>query len=314
MPLGNIVSFDTGTFDGTVTYDFLVKSIKLGGHEKSFNYVIDLEYKPEKLYVVLNIKRRRDVEPKWRLWLNEFSLTKEFRPNIEIDTGTLKLSSIIYDITPLAKIGKNEFSVSYKGLQEISLESIGYIAFYKAEQFITNYNLMSGVLALRPLEHATFQCNGECYLIVNNDKEGKLIVDNYEISGDEPEEIKFNKTGEIEVKSVSQNSKSLGYVYAFYSLKYKVPKIDVDIDYSLEGDSLTVKAVSNSEITLDKVIINVLLNGISINYRVFENIKPNSVIEYPVKLNGFKKGILNIRVVSIKAGYRKIFDKTLQIK
>jgi hypothetical protein len=314
MPLGNIVSFDTGTFDGTVTYDFLVKSIKLSGHEKSFNYVIDLEYKPEKLYVVLNIKRRRDVEPKWRLWLNEFSLTKEFRPNIEIDTGTLKLSSIIYDITPLAKIGKNEFSVSYKGLQEISLESIGYIAFYKAEQFITNYNLMSGVLALRPLEHATFQCNGECYFIVNNDKEGKLIVDNYEISGDEPEEIKFNKTGEIEVKSVSQNSKSLGYVYAFYSLKYKVPKIDVDIDYSLEGDSLTVKAVSNSEINLDKVIINVLLNGISINYRVFENIKPNSVIEYPVKLNGFKKGILNIRVVSIKAGYRKIFDKTLQIK
>ena len=316
MPIGNMVRFDSGTFAGTIDYDFFIGPIKLSNTEKEFNYIIDMDSKPEKVYVIINVSRNKNVEPKWRLWLNDFSLTKEFKPNIEVEDGTNKLDTIIYDISPLVKQGKNELLISYKGIQEITIESIGHVVFYKAEKFETRYDLNAGALILRPGEELKFTCHGECYFIAKNGgKDSKLLIDDYQIVGDnEPQEVKMNKQGDVFVRFMSpNNSKSLAYIYSFYSISYIIPLILLDINAQINQDGIEVNIKNLSEISLDKVIVNVLFNGLSISYKVFNDIKVSDSIALKVPLQSNRKGNILIRTVGVKSGFRKTFDKLLTL-
>ncbi|BCU71348.1 hypothetical protein [Stygiolobus caldivivus] len=316
MPTGNMVTFDRGSFTGTIDYDFFINPIKLGASEKEFNYVIDLDNKPEKVYVILNIERNKNVDPKWRLWLNDFSLTKEFRPNIEVEDGVHKISSIIYDISPLVKQGRNEFLIAYRGIHEITLESIGHVVFYKAEKFETRYDLMAGVLILKPGDELKFDCFGECHLVAkNNGKDARLLIDDYQVSGENDiEEVRLNKHGNIYVKFISsEKSKSLAYIYNFYSINYKIPTIDLEVNTQLDDQGVNISIKNLSEVELDKIIVNVLLNGLSINYKMFNNIESLRSLDFKVALPPNRKGNLLIRVVGVKSGFRKTFDKSVII-
>lgn len=316
MPIGNIVTFDKGSFDGTIDYDFFTTSTKLSTSLKEFTYVINVDSKPEKVYIIFNIERDKNVEPKWRLWLNDFSLTKEFRPNIEVENGSRKISSIIYDISPLVKLGRNEFLITYKGIHEISLDSIGHVVFYRAEKFETKYDLMAGILVLKPGEEMKFNCYGECHLIAKNvGKNARLFVDSYLITSEnEVEEITMRKQGDIYVRYMSEgNSRSLAYIYNFYSINYKIPRIILNVDPKVDKDSLNVIITNLSEIELDKVIVNVLFNGLSISYKMFNDVKISDTLDIKVGLPLNKKGNLVIRAVGIKSGFRKTFDKSLTI-
>lgn len=316
MPIGNMITFDKGSFDGTIDYDFYTTPTKLNTTLKEFTYVINVDSKPEKVYVILNIERDKNVEPKWRLWLNDFSLTKEFRPNIEVDNGSRKISSIIYDISPLVKPGRNEFLITYKGIHEILLDSIGHVAFYKAEKFETKYDLMAGILVLKPGEEMKFNCDGECHLVAKNvGKNARLYVDSHVITSEnEVEEVIMRKQGDIYVRYMSEsNSRSQAYIYSFYSINYKIPRIILEVDPKVDKDSLNVIITNLSEIELDKVIVNVLFNGLSISYKIFNNVKISDTLDIKVGLPLNKKGNLLIRAVGIKSGFRKTFDKSLTI-
>jgi len=316
MPIGNMVTFDKGSFDGTIDYDFFTTPTKLNTALKEFTYVINIDSKPEKVYILLNIERDKNVEPKWRLWLNDFSLTKEFRPNIEVENGSRKISSIIYDISPLVKPGRNEFLITYKGIHEISLDSIGHVVLYRAEKFETKYDLMAGILVLKPGEEMKFNCDGECHLIAKNvGKNARLFVDSYLITSEnEVEEIIMRKQGDIYVRYMSEsNSRSLAYIYNFYSINYKIPRIVLEVDSKVDKDSLNVIITNLSEIELDKVIVNVLFNGLSISYKMFNDVKISDTLDIKVGLPLNKKGNLVIRAVGIKSGFRKTFDKSLTI-
>ncbi|BFI73995.1 hypothetical protein [Sulfurisphaera ohwakuensis] len=310
MPIGSIAVFDEGVFNGSIEYDALVEGVKLTSREREMEYTFDIERKAEKVYVILNIERKKFLEPKWRLWLNEFSLTKEFRPNIEVDSGNTIISSIIYDITPIVKQGKNVFSIVYKGLDSITVDSVGHIIFYPVREFETRYQLYAGSLLLKPKESVEFTCYGECYIIAKNpSKDTKVNIGTSEVTGDnEVADIKIEKEGNVSIIfSAPENFKNYGRIYSFYSLKYKVPTIDIKAEAIVRDGYVEIKLVNNSEIDLDKVLANLFLNSISINFKSFNNINKGQIIEYKIPLNN-SKGNLNLRVVGIKAGYRKIFD------
>lgn len=313
MPIGSIAVFDEGTFKGTIEYDALAEGIKLTSRDRELEYPFYIERNVKKVYVILNIERKKNLEPKWRLWLNEFSLTKEFRPNIEVDSGSSIISSIIYDITPIVKQGKNIFSIVYKGLDNITVDSIAHVIFYPVEEFETKYELHAGSLLLRPKETIEFNCDGECYVIAKNpSKDTRLNVDTTSISGEnEVLDLKIEKEGKISIKfDASENAKNYGMVYSIYSFKYKVPNININIEATPRDGYIEIRLTNNSEVDLDKILSNLFLNSLSVSFKTFNNIKVGQVIEYKVPMNN-PKGTLNLRVVGVKAGYRKTFDKNL---
>ena len=313
MPIGSVGVFDEGTFNGTIDYDALTEAVKLSSISRELKYTFDIDRKPEKVYVIINIERRKGLEPKWRLWLNDFSLTKEFRPNIEIDSGNSIVSSIIYDITPIIREGKNIFSIVYKGLESIIVDSVSHIIFYPAKEFETKYELRSGVLLLKPKENVNFDCLGECYIIAKNpSKEGSLEIGTNKINGDnEVIDLKIEKEGTLDVfYNAPETSKAYGRVYSLFSFKYKIPNINLDVLATVKDGYIEVKISNSSEIELDKVLANVFVNNLSINFKSFSNVEVGKTIEYKVPLNN-SKGNISLRVVGVKAGYRKIFDKNV---
>ncbi|BFH74475.1 hypothetical protein SJAV_24190 [Sulfurisphaera javensis] len=312
MPIGSIAVFDEGSFKGTIEYDTMAEGIKLTSTSREMEYNFSIEQQPTKVYVILNIERKKGLEPKWRLWLNEFSLTKEFRPNIEVDSGTTIISSIIYDITPIVRQGKNIFSIIYKGLESITVDSVGHIIFYPAEEFETKYELYAGALLLKPKEKYEFSCSGECYIIAKNpSKETKLEIGNNVINGDnEIVDLKIEKEGKINVYfDAIDNFKSFGRIYSLYSFKYKVPNINIEVEGLQRDGYVEIKLINKSEVGLDKILANLFLNSLSINFKVFNDVKVGQVIEYKVPISN-QKGNVSLRVVGVKAGYRKIFDKS----
>ena len=313
MPIGKIAVFDEGEYDGTIEYDAFAEGIKLSSANRELKYTFDIDRKPEKVYIIINIERRKGLEPKWRLWLNDFSLTKEFRPNIEIDSGNSIISSIIYDITPVVREGTNVFSIVYKGLENITVDNISHIIFYPVKEFKTKYKLSSGVLLLRPKENVIFDCFGECYIIAKNpSKDGKIKIGTNEIYGENGViDLKIEKEGAVGIfYNAPENSKTYGRVYSLFSFKYKIPNINLDILAILKDGYIEVKISNLSEIELDKILVNVFVNSLSINYKSFNNVQVGKTIEYKVPLTN-SKGNISLRVVGVKAGYRKIFDKNI---
>lgn len=310
MPMGSISSFDEGVYNGTIEYDALAEGIKLSSSNRELEYTFDIDKVPEKVYIIINIERRRGLEPKWRLWLNDFSLTKEFRPNIEIDSGLSIVSSVIYDITPVIKQGKNIFSITYKGLDSITVDSVSHLAFFPVKEFETRYQLRSGVLLLKPKESLELDCLGECYIVAKNpSKEGRLEVGNFKINGDNMVmDVKVEREGKLSILyDAPENLKTYGRVYSIYSFKYKVPTINLDVSANLKDGYLEIKIKNSSEIQLDKVLVNLFVNNVSVNFRSFNNIEIGKDLEYKVPLSN-PKGNVSLRVVGIKAGYRKVFD------
>jgi len=313
MPIGSIGVFDEGYYTGTVEYDAFAEEVKLSSVNRELKYTFDIDRKPEKVYIIINIERKKGLEPKWRLWLNDFSLTKEFRPNIEIDTGNSILSSIIYDITPVVREGKNEFSIVYKGLESIIVDSVSHVVFYPVKEFETKYELRAGVLLLKPKENVKFDCLGECYIIAKNpSKEGSLEIGANKIQGDsEVVDLKIEKEGSLNVSyDAPENSRNYGRIYSLFSFKYKIPNINLDISTTLKDGYIEIKILNQSEIELDKILVNVFVNSLSVNFKSFNNVEKGKVIEYKVPLTN-TKGNISLRVVGVKAGYRKIYDKNI---
>jgi len=313
MPIGSVGVFDGGNYNGTIEYDALAEGVKLSSINRELKYTFDIDRKPEKVYIIINIERKKGLEPKWRLWLNDFSLTKEFRPNIEIDSGNNIISSIIYDITPVIREGKNTFSIAYKGLESITIDNVSHIIFYPVKEFETKYELRSGILLLKPKENVKFDCFGECYIVAKNpSKDGNLEIETNKIYGDnEVVDLKIEKEGTLGIfYNASETSKAYGRIYSLFSFKYKIPNINLDVLATVKDGYIEVKISNASEIELDKVLANVFMNNLSINFKSFNNVEVGRTIEYKVPLTN-SKGNVSLRVVGVKAGYRKIFDKNI---
>ena len=313
MPIGNIAVFDEGKYEGTIEYDALAEGVKLSLMNKELKYTFDIDRKPEKVYVIINVERKKGLELKWRLWLNDFSLTREFRPNIEIDAENSIVSSVIYDITPIVREGKNIFSIVYKGLEDIIVDNVSHIVFYPVKEFETKYRLSSGVLLLKPKENVKYECLGECYIVAKNpNKDGSLEIGTHKIYGNNVvSDLKIEKEGTIDIiYNAPETSKSYGRVYSIFSFKYKVPNINLDIFATVRNGYVEIKISNLSEIELDKLLVNVFVNGISINFKSFSNVEIGKTIEYKVPLTN-SKGNVSLRIVGVKAGYRKVFDKNI---
>ncbi len=62
-----------------------------------------LEGKPYKSLLEIGVMVKRPELAKWRVWFDGISLTREFNPNLSIDTPSEHYASVIFDVTPLIR-------------------------------------------------------------------------------------------------------------------------------------------------------------------------------------------------------------------
>ncbi|ARM76305.1 hypothetical protein [Acidianus manzaensis] len=310
MPNGKLAIFDEGSIQGTIEYSSMLKSTRLNAENRELKYPFYAEKKPMRAYILL-ITESKDNSIKWRLWLNNFSLTKEFKPNYSIRYGNNFINLHLFDITPLVIAGKNEFIVSHASIEGISVQVVNSVLMYDAPEINTEYNLESGILLIKPLEKIDFNCiQKKNYIIVRNPNKSKLKIMNSEgvinEIGDSQDSDEIEAEGNVSIFHDS-SQKNPAFVYLHYSVRSISPKIDVNVEAKTNSNEVIISLENISEIELDKLIVNAMLNGITVNFKTFNNIKVGDKIEYSFNIP--KKGNLHLRIVGIKSGLRKVLDK-----
>ncbi len=325
MPKGELAIFDEGKFEGTIDYQMFTKASRLDLNNREVSFPITLSSNPQKLYVMIQTKYNKSYKPRWRIWLDSFSLTKEFKPNVELDLDDkYVISTIIYDLTPIIKEGKHELVISHSSINSLELLNVSTISFYKQNGFSTTYKLSSGPLVLSCNEKVELELLNKAFLVARNEsKFGNLkfiddkgdIIYVFNLSSDS-EELEIQGKRKVIVTLDSKNEKDYGVILASYNFVEVTPKIDLDIQSKSDSSSIIFDIRNVSEIELDKVIINVFVNGAQVHFKVVNNMKrdANLTIKLPLQQSQQnKKLLINMRVVGIKGSYRRVFDRQITL-
>ena len=253
-------------------------------------------------FVIVDVETSRTYTPLWRLVLNDFSLTKIFRPNVEVEHEGVRHSSIVYDVTPLLKEGRNELEVIHKGETPLTLNAVAVVNVYNVDRFSTKYSISAGELLIGPGESHEEVCEGECKALIKTPLDSRVrVITGAEERLDMPGyvyEADFTKT----LRIVNESPKGFVKLFALFKLDVKTPRISVDV----VKDGPKVKVRNESEVNADKLIVNVLRNGISLVFKTFEGVEPGKEVDVTADFS--EQGNYSVRVVFSVSGFRKTFD------
>ena len=316
MSVHQLHQFDQGSVDGFLDYQSSTKTVVLGPTVKETVFNFYVEGRPEKTFILIVSETPANFI-KWRLWLNNFSLTKEFKPNDSANLEGRSLHMHLFDITHIVAKGKNEFMITYSGVRPLSIHLINVVSIFKEEGFKTFYSLRAGLALLRPGEEIALEGSGKNYLVVKGGGKNRLrIVNGREIEetelGYECEEYEYTSHGVLRL--INEISGKNALVFLHYLTSTISPKMDFDVELKLQGNTLEVRIINTGEVTLDKVSLNVMINGVIVNFKLLGSLKPSESISHVVQLPPNKKGNVLVRAVGIKAGIRKVVDRNLEVK
>ncbi|QKQ99524.1 hypothetical protein GWK48_03160 [Metallosphaera tengchongensis] len=312
----NFVTFDEGEIGGYVDHQSSVKSAILGStfNEHTFNFYV--EHKPVKGYLVIVTESPPEFI-KWRLWLNNFSLTKEFKPNLSFSGESKKETSFhIFDVTHLITSGKNELTISYNGARSLAVKVVSVVSIIEATGFHTAYSLRGGYLQLRPGDQIELKSLGRNYIVLKGNlreqvriMNGKNFDDLIELNH-ECEEVEPESEGIVKVLNVTEASKASVQLLLHYTYKSEAPALDFDLIPNVIGNVLQIRIVNTGEVDIEKVTLNVMVNGVTASFRTITNVGKGRDAVCEVQIPP-RKGNVLIRAVGIKAGLRRILDKEL---
>ncbi len=298
----------------------IVTSIKLeelvaGAREKvevPMNFYLPEGAKPKKMFLDLSV---RGESQKWRVYMGDFSVTKEFKPLIR--NGDI--SKFVFDITPIKHIVMEEpvLRVSNDSTEPIELMQASLFVFYEYPS-VGNGHYQYFVTA---------EPKGSFWGPLRGDKDGYLYSVIYA-----PEKTKVKiKVGDCEeeqelfdVYEISlQCPKAKSYFVdpmkevvplslVVGSVEYKLPKIVIE-KAEVVDNTLRVKIRNDGE-DAEQVIILVYTPGRPLARESLGSMKKGDVKElsYQLSLNKGFMGV-NVRVIWVKANLRDFVEKFVPV-
>ncbi len=301
MVKGLYSAFDSGTLEGVIDINSSLGPWRLRSSNPETKSSVVIEGRPERVYLLVDAEVPERLNPAWRIVLNDLSLTKVFRPNVVVGDLGVEHALTVYDVTPIVRQGKNELKVTYKGEIPVVLNGVITVALYRAEKFSTTFSLEAGELVMDPGEERNEQCEGSCIAFLKTSFTAKAVVESDNVRRVVPpetvEELSFSKR--LTVRNESQ--KGSVKLFALFRSKTVEPRIAVTGERTSGG----IVIAYEGDIRLNKLIVNVLKNGVSVAYKVFEGVSPGDRVTLPVQ--DLESGSL-VRAVAVIAGYRKVMD------
>ncbi|WP_054845650.1 hypothetical protein [Sulfuracidifex tepidarius] len=221
MPKGDLPLFDKGCFNGSIEVQSFTKGISLRDSNRSVSYTFELEKEPLKLYMIASAERSFTVMPKLRIWLNDFSLSKEFKPNVEITDGNSVFSTIIYDISPFGKKGRNELNFVRSSNDSMNIINVTVVSFYKDDDLKTDYKLNAGTVMLGNRETMELENIGKGILVLGGKKGSAKVFTAKDVLTSsyfmESDELEITTEGKLKVANEEGNS-TLVFFYGTFSV------------------------------------------------------------------------------------------------
>jgi hypothetical protein len=315
MPLGELVTFSEGEIEGFIDHITYVESRMLNGG-RGMSYPFSIDRPSESTLLVINLQRYSPMPPKWRIWINDFSLTREFKPTWENNLGERVLSSIIYDVSPIVKEGRNEVTISSLG-GNVSLLEVSLVSVFREHGFYTRYNLRAGGVQLRPGEEYMIKAKGSGYVIVRSDCRSKvrayqgITSTEFTLDPGEANELEIPRTEEFRLVHLGEGKQGTVIIPLLYWMEVNEPELSMELQTTRSIDGLKIHLINGSEFPLDKVILNVMHNGVTITYKVLRNVTANSSSSLVIPLKKEMQGQITVRAVGVKGSYRKVLTKSI---
>ncbi len=322
--------------------------LRLGGLHRSrtgcltFEYIKPLSAKLKEATLEIAATTTDPLHVKWRLWVNNFPLTREFKPQNTIELKEEYFNKVLFDITPILHARESEeikLAIKYDGPGEIEINHANIVLAFEAKEAVSSYAYFSGALIIPPNESFRFSVplnvidkySGELKAIalaksrhsmasiyVNNKKVFSLsgLSDLEEIH---VENIQVKNNNEIEVKHEIRRENAIKkpiYLSTFILASTKIIKPCIRIkDVKLIADDrnprLVIKIANVGQSRPDKLWLLLIDTGIIINRLKLPCLKPGEEqeIEMPFKKQLRSKHSLSLRTVWTKLS-RTFFEET----
>ncbi len=282
----------------------------------------------------------------WRVKVNGISVTKEFKPHIVSKAGENLFAKLVYDITSILRtpegLRKKRVNVTFKheGGEQIIVEHLAVLAFYKTEEAVTDITFLSGAVSLKPGEETAVNIpytgahgvlrstvfipssNAQAFIEINGSKRIDIggIQGPYEII-ETIDNLKENNTilfrhEEAETMYYPKEMRLSNIL--ILRTEYKMPKLeikDIDVrDAEKGGKIIHVKLVNNGVSKPDSALIVLMSLGNVVARKIIEPIEPGQEVEEEIPVN-LPKGEydLVLRIIWRKLSKTLFNDKRVKL-
>lgn len=158
MGNGELRQYLAEKYDGDIVISTIEASTSVGGFRNPRFRRIIIDIPPVRIEkadkALLDIAITSAFNPldiKWKLIFDDFTLTREFKPQILVEDNGSYYSKLIFDVTPIYRHNtRHILGVQFEGAEPLTIEHVNLIVFYPVEGALSSVTYLSGALLLRP--------------------------------------------------------------------------------------------------------------------------------------------------------------------
>ncbi len=334
MPVGDMPLFKRGVIKGEALLTTSLSSIDLCGmgSPKVGRIILDAPPIPRRDLRAAYLEVAAVVgDPRlarWKLWLDGFALTREFKPQVTVELDEGVFAKLMFDVTPVyrSEEGKHHVTITCSGTEPLSVKHIGLALLRHAEEAEQSYAYLSGAYALAPgeelelpVELEELEGRGWIHVVgVAPSKQAsiRIMVNGSQrvmggVAGADEIVARDVELGARNVLRVVHEKPSTPYYPRHFVLstvmmgveKLLEPRIIVE-EAVLEDDAVHVRLSNQGASAPDSLLVVVLNAGVPVARSIVEPLSPGRKAEVTIPLRnnrGMSTGTLRVRAV-----YRKL--------
>ncbi|WP_252896567.1 hypothetical protein [Metallosphaera hakonensis] len=130
---------------------------------------------------------------------------------------------------------------------------------------------------MRPGEVIYLTSMGKNCIIMKNNSRGRIKLFNGKNSEDilelGPDCEEIDAEGEsLKIANHSTDHRAITQLLLHYTYKSQTPILDFDVVPLISGDTLSLKVVNTGDVDIEKVTVNVMINGVTIGFKTIERV------------------------------------------
>ncbi len=354
MANGSLQLFGMEKGSGEVLYASNTYAAKLGGlsyPKKAFiplDLGIPVDSKIRKAYLEIAAVVPSIQHTKWRVWISGKPVTREFKPQISVDSEEGYYTKSIYDVTPflisMEQHSRHVVSVYYEGSQPIIVDHVGLLLLLDTVDSMHSYTYLSGALLLPPASEKSIQIelvdppsSGDSIvrLILKSPSkyaEARISLNGSEIArvtgvvGVEDLELRVPKLLEKNTLTISHVQSGMSYfpknlvvstILCSTIFSHK-PFLEIKkIEHTVSGEEVEIKTLitNRGDAETEKTLLVVMEHGSPLGRVELEPIKPGETREETIKIK-IKKGyhVLTLRCIWSRRGKTEFVEEKIKIE
>ncbi len=337
MPIGDMPLYRKGLIRGEAVLTTALTPVDICGlgNPKVGRLILDTPSIPRgqlvAAYLELAVVTSDPRLARWKLWLDGFALTREFKPQVsaELDGGVF--SKIMFDVTPVyrSEDDKHHVTITCSGTEPMSVKHVGLVLLRRAEEAEQSYAYMSGAYAIPPgdmveipVELEELDGKGWVHIVgVMPSKQAAIRVEvngsSYTMGGvagaDELVLRDLDLGPHVNIRVIHEKPGTPYYPKHFVLSSIMVglerclePRITVE-EAAVLGGEVHVKLSNNGASTPDSMLIIVMNSGVPVARVQVDPLKPGEEEEFSVPLPSIRgKGFSEAQRLRVRIVYRKL--------